>query len=245
MSSSERMDRRALLAGLACWPIAGCTSIDSCESMTDPRQRNTCRNQVAFEKQAAIITIAAVIGAAAGYGIAKSVKANPLGAALIGAFAAGGMAAALHYSTYLMEKANNDRLLAMDLLKGAVQQDIAWHRQTYVDINRDIDASLNELRDIQRPQQSKQVSISEQANRARGLIQKIKSIDMGSPTFVEAAKMYPPVITLVSDRRTDPPMVQKQQESLREADTLLRESTEQQRKTRSSVEMLHKMGFFE
>jgi hypothetical protein len=245
MMSSVWTDRRGILAGLACLPLAGCTSIDACESMADPSQRASCRNQAAFEKHLAVISIAAVLGAAAGYGISRAVKSNPVGTALVGAFAAGGMAASLHYSTYLMEKANNDRLLAMDLLKGAIQQDIEWHRRTYADINGDIDQALGELRGITRPQQAKQVSISEQANRARGLIKKIKNVDMGSPTFIEAAKLYPPVITLVSDRRTDPPMVQKQQESLREADTLLRESTEQQRRTQASVQALHKMGFFE
>lgn len=238
------LHRRLVLLGLASAPFAGCTSIDSCEAMTDARERHGCRNQVAFEKNAAVITIAAVIGAAAGYGVARAVKANPAGGALIGAFAAGGMAAALHYSQYVMERANNDRLLAMDLVKTAVKDDIGWHRQTYAEINKDIDQSLAELRDIGRGT-AKQASLSEQANRARSLIKKVKGVDMNSSTFIEAAKMYPPVVTLVSDNRTDPAMVQKKQEVLRDADTLLQEGVAQQRRTQASVAALQKMGFFE
>ncbi|MBL8566118.1 MAG: hypothetical protein JNM89_10420 [Hyphomicrobiaceae bacterium] len=219
--------------------------MDACETMVDANKRHECRNQVAFEKHVAVITIAAVVGAAAGYGIARAVKANPAGGALIGAFAGGAIGAAAHYSSYVMERANNDRLLAMDLVKQAIDEDVAWHRRTYVEINRDIGQSLTELDGIRRGKPTASVSISEQATRARELIRKIKSVDMGSETFIEAAKLYPPVITLVSDRRADPPMSAKIQTCREGADTLMRESVEQQKKTQASVAMLHKMGFFE
>lgn len=241
----KRLPRRRVLVGLASLPLAGCTSMDTCEALVDMHKRHDCRNQVAFEKHAAVITIAAVLGAAAGYGVARAVKANPAGGALIGAFIGGAAGAAAHYSSYVMEKANNDRLLAMDLVKQAIDEDVAWHRRTYVEINRDIDQALVELDGIRRGKAGATASISEQANRARDLMRKVKSVDMGSGTFIEAAKLYPPVITLVSDRRSDPPMAAKINVCRSGADTLLRESVAQQNKTQQSVALLHKMGFFE
>lgn len=245
MRVTRAINRRIVLSGLITYPVVGCTSIQSCESALDPRQRNECRNQVAFEKHIGTITIAAVLGAAAGYAIASSVRANPGGGALIGAFLAGGTAAYFSYANYLLEKANNDRLLAMDLVQDAISQDITWHRQTYVDINRDLDQSLAELKDMDRNSRAKQSSLTEQANRARSLVKKVKSIDLGSATYIEAAKIYPPVITVISDNRTDPPMTQKKAVAIEKAQTLLSEGVAQQNKTTSSVETLYKMGFFE
>lgn len=242
-NSAPIVTRRTIVLGALAYPLASCTSVSTCETMADPRQRHQCRNQVAFEERVAVITIAALVGAAAGYGIARSVKANPVGGALIGAFVAGGTAAAFQYSNYLMQKANNDRLLALDLLNGAIRDDIEWHRRTYVDLNRQVDTSLAELKVVGRSR-SDTLSLGEKAKKARAIVQKIKSIDMDSSKFVEAARIYPPVITLVSDRRTDQAIAPKVAACRAGATTLENEGLQQQRRTSASIEALYKMGYF-
>jgi hypothetical protein len=219
--------------------------MSTCESMTDPRAKYSCRNQVAAERGLAAATIAALIGAGLGYGGAKVLKQDPAIGALVGLFVAGGVTAVMQYSNYLLEKANNDRLLAMDLLGSAVKEDIGWHRQTYAEINRDIKGAIGSVAGIEQKQRERQARLTDHAKELQKLYASIKGVAVGSDVFVKSAEYYGQVSDTVSERRGDPPMVTKRREVGEQVSILGREAVEQKRINLAALEYMHRRGVWQ
>jgi hypothetical protein len=157
----------------------------------------------------ATVTITALLAAGAGYVGAGVLRDSRVTGALVGAFLGGGVAAVVQYSNYLVEKANNDRLLAMDLLNNAVTDDRNWLRQNYADINKEMQGLQDRVAEVGRKEHAKEGHLADLAADLREVKQKISGVEVSADVFLKAAPFYADALPIVSDGRTDPPMVEK------------------------------------
>ncbi len=212
--------------------------------MGDPRAKYGCRNRVAVERGAATATIASLIGAGIGYAGARSLGQDPALGALVGLFVVGGGTTVLQYSNYLLEKANNDRLLAMDLLGGAVAEDTTAHRQAFQAINKNINNSIGALDNIDRREKTRTGRLTDSATELRQLHVAIKHNAQGSDVYVKAAQYYGETSDAVSERRSDPPFLTKRRDVGEKISILGREAVEQKRINLAALEYLERRGIW-
>lgn len=195
-------------------------------------------------KAAGTVTLATLLGAAAGYLVADAVGQDGRVGAVIGAVAAGSVSAAIAYSNYLLDKANNDRLLAMDLMHAALVEDIDFHRRLYADVNAKAQSALTSARTISERQFDKSRSLAQDADTLSEVGEELGDIKVGSRTYAAAGQTYPEAAQHIADRRTDAPMTAKRNLIIKDSVILVGEAKSQISRNMEYVQQLYQRGIY-
>ena len=183
--------------------------MSNCESATDPQRKSECFSQVATERTIVTVTVASLLGAAAGYAGARALRSDPKTGALIGLLVGGGAAAAVQYCNYLLEKAGNDRLLALELAVEAQRKDIAAFRESSMELKAQVQQDVAKVTDIQKTQYSQQTSLREQAATMREIKEKVEKLEQQAQLNTKACEIYPGAANHIGGGQRDPRILGK------------------------------------
>ena len=181
--------------------------MSNCESAADPQRKSECWSQVATERTIVTVTVASLLGAAAGYAGARALRSDPKTGVLIGLVVGGGAAAAVQYGNYLLEKAGNDRLLALELAVEAQRKDIAAFRQSTAETNAQVRQDMAKVTDIQKTQYSQQISLREQAATLREIKEKVEKLEKEARINITAGDIYVPAANHIGGPQRDDPRI--------------------------------------